>query len=171
MEYKHSHNNNKNWSNFTALALVFAIALTDCGPVNSEQKTSNPNNLLLPVSAGATQVSQKKYFYVYVTRKNSENRTPNSSSRSSKIEVGDNEYLIRFAHCEDLQAPSNNATIDVTYWMPDMPDMGKSEVASIQQSDGSFLVTLFFSMPGRWEMTLKIKNGSIQDAYVFETKF
>lgn len=154
------------WSIIVTAVFASIAILASCGPVNTEPKPSNLNDSSGPVASGATKISKGSHFYVYTARKGSGNLLSNSSDG----EVGDNEYVVRFAHCEDLQFPSNDATINVTYWMPDMPDMGKSEAAGIRQPDGSFLITLFYSMPGRWEITLKIKNGSMQDEHVFETK-
>ena len=68
----------------------------------------------------------------------------------------------------DLKAPSGAAKISVSYWMPDMPDMGRSEEVALLQNDHSFSTTLFFSMSGRRQITLKITDGDDSDEYTFD---
>ncbi len=155
----------------TLFSAVFLGLLLGCGPMNSPKKINSDDQnkkKSSPTASGATRVSKNNQFYVYATPVN-----PSASNipSSTRLEIGENTYLFRFSHCEDLKNPSDQATLKITYWMPEMPDMGKSDGVAVRQTDGSYTSTLFFGMPGHWEITLKMQDGNIQDDYVFDENF
>lgn len=152
----------------TALILVSlsAAVVSSCGPVNREKKSDSTGGLP-SASFGSVNSSKNNAYLVYSTLQAS--ATPGATG--DVPQVGDNAFLIRCVHATDLRGPSDQAKVSVTYWMPDMPAMGKSEAAATRQADGTYAVTLFFSMAGKWQMTVNLQDGSDQDEYVFETKF
>ncbi len=149
--------------NKTVILALFLFLIWGCGPMNSKPQTNLDSSGLpsAPLSTGSTRISKNNHFYVYAAL---------SSSGASSLDVGENTYLIRFAHCEDLQNPSSQAMLSVTYGMPEMPEMPYEEVIATRQENGSYAAILFFSMTGRWEVTLKIQDGSTRDEYAFEVK-
>jgi hypothetical protein len=112
-----------------------------------------------------SHLSQNNRFYIHLSFQRSEN-----PERASAPDVGENTYLIRFVHSDDLRTLAADARLSVTYGMPEMPEMGESAGEVTRKSDGSFEVRLFFSMPGRWSVNFKIEDGSVEDHYAFETK-
>ena len=117
-----------------------------CGPVNSKpESTNNTSNnsskgTELPVSdSGDVRFTKNRAFYIFVAPK---------AGKNSKKEMGDNDYIFRIAQAKDLASLSSDASVTISYWMPEMPAMGKSDATATRQSDGSFLATLFISMQG-----------------------
>lgn len=129
--------------------------IISCGPMNKK-----PENLSRsPSSFGtgeSTNLSKNAKFYIY------------TSLSTSMPLLGDNFVKIRSVYANTLESLSDKASITVIYRMPEMPQMGDSEEKTTLQSDGSFLTTLFLSMAGRWQIILKIEDGSLQDEYIFE---
>ncbi len=142
---------------FPAILLCSLFAFSACGPMNTEKKTdSNVENSGKTLKGIAS--SQNNTFYLHAALQGV--ATP---------EVGDNIYSIRAVHAGDLSSLSNQAKVSASYWMPDMPAMGKSDAVAAREADGSFAITLFYSMAGRWEVTVTVQDGDKQDNYVFET--
>lgn len=143
--------------NMFKFGLIFSIISCgiSCGPMN--KKPENLNNTPLSFGTGEnTNLSKNAKFYIYT-----------SLSTSAPV-LGDNIVKIRSVYANTLEALSDKASITVTYRMPEMPKMGDSQDKATLQSDGSFLVTLFLSMAGRWQIIFKIEDGPIQDEYIFE---
>lgn len=159
-----------NKASFVRILAILGAALlvSSCGPMNGQKKSgggtagdsvSNP-----AAGTGATRLSTESRFYVYAGLSGS-----NSDAAAAAPALGDNTYVMRIAHSNDLHPPSNDAVVRVTYGMPDMPAMGTSEALAARQSDGSFSATLFYSMAGRWRVTVSLRDADSQDEYVFET--
>jgi len=140
-----------------------AASFTGCGPVNGEKKisasSSGPSPSLRTVSS-----SKNEAFLVYSTL-----QTASGQGTAAVPQVGDNVFLLRCVHARDLRGVSEQAKVTVTYWMPDMPAMGKSEATATRQAEGTYAVTLFFSMAGKWQMIVSLQDGDSKDEYVFET--
>lgn len=143
------------------LGLISLILVTACGPMNSEKISNAELGHTEKISKNVMN-TQNNVFLVYMS--------PQGQNPPASLEVGDNTYLIHGVHAADLSNFSDQAKITISYWMPDMPTMGKSDATAIRQNDGSYEVTLFYSMSGRWEITLTIQDENKQDNYVFETK-
>lgn len=153
-----------NRKQLTTFGLSFALItlFSACGPMNTEKKTdAGPANSEQSLKGIAS--TQNNVFYVHMTQQ--------GASTAASPDVGDNAYLVRIVHASDLSGLSDQAKVTISYWMPDMPAMGKSDATATRQADGSYAVTLFFSMAGRWQITVTMQDGSTQDNYVFETKF
>jgi len=135
------------------LSLLLVTLFLACGPMNEKPKDT-PNKL--NDFSGAV-VTQNKLFYFYA-----------SNTSAATPQVGDNSYLFRLVSTKDLQPLTSQSKIAITYWMPDMPDMGKTDIVASQQEDKSYKATLFFSTSGRWEITVKVQDTNVEDAYVFE---
>ncbi|MGK5086969.1 FixH family protein [Bdellovibrionota bacterium FG-2] len=153
--------------NRAIFAIVTLIGIgMGCGPMNQEKKTDSSNPVIgIQDSTSQSKISSKNNTFLVYTSLQSSN-----GSATTSAEVGDNVYLIRCVHADNLSGVSEQMKIDVTYEMPEMPDMGTDTAAAIRQSDGTYLVSLFFGMSGLWHMTVKLQDGSSQDEYVFETK-
>ncbi len=147
---------------FGFILISAILTVGSCGPMNKVGESSEKR---VVGTVGSSSSSKNNLFYVFTSPIDPSSLAYTSPKR------GDNLYLIRFVHAPDLHTPSSNAQVShITYWMPAMPEMGKEETQGVRQEDGSFRATLFFSMRGRWEVTLKIKDGEIEDEYVFETE-
>ena len=138
----------------TLVSIVLVWAASGCGPMN---KLSSSDEKPLLGSVGAT--TSKNNLFSILTK------------NSAPAEMGDNTFFIRCFHASDLKSTASESKISVSYWMPSMPEMGKDEVQATQLLDGRHEATLFFSMEGTWEITLKITEDSLQDEYVFEVSF
>jgi len=137
------------------LVLISVVWITlSCGPMN-KLPSSDEKSVLSSVGGS---LSKNNLFSVLT-----KNSTP--------TEMGDNTFFIRCFHASDLKSTASESKISVSYWMPSMPEMGKDEVQATQLLDGRHEATLFFSMEGTWEITLKITEDSLQDEYVFEVSF
>ena len=143
-----------------ALGFMLITLLTACGPMNSEKATNADFPHTEKISKNAMS-TQNNLFLVHMI--------PQGQNSTAGLEVGDNNYLIHGVRADNLSSLSDQAKITISYWMPDMPTMGKSDAVAIRQNDGSYEVTLFYSMTGKWEITVTIQDGSKQDNYVFET--
>ncbi len=150
------------WSRAIVIVPLAAILLSACGPMNGERK-AGPATGTSGSSLNSVNISKNRAFFVYSTLQSS-----TGPSASDAPQVGNNVFLLRCVHATDLRSPSEQATLRVTYWMPDHPAMGTSDAVASRQTDGTYRVTLFFSMPGRWQMTVGLTDGSTQDEYVFE---
>jgi hypothetical protein len=145
------------------ICLLVMIA-TSCGPMNKHVSSgpdgsdSIQNSPTTPgtekVAPEGTTASKNSCFFVQV------NTSPGS------VALGDNTFKIRIFSATDQQIVSNSARVNLTYNMPAMPEMGASSETPQRQSDGDYQVTLFFSMPGEWEVTLNIEDSGVSDAYV-----
>ncbi len=157
-----------NKASFTRIFAILgaALVISSCGPMNGQKKSGGAtagDSVSGPTAGtGATRLSTESRFYVYAG-------LSSSTSDAATPVLGDNTYVMRIAHSSDLHPPSSDAVVRVTYGMPDMPAMGTSEVAAARQSDGSFSVTLFYAMAGRWRVTVSLQDADSQDEYVFET--
>ena len=143
-----------------ALGFMLITLLTACGPMNTERISDAELGHTEKISKNVMS-TQNNIFLVYMT--------PQGQGTSAGLEVGDNTYAIHGVRAADLSSLSDQAKITISYWMPDMPTMGKSDATAIRQNDGSYDVTLFYSMAGKWEITITIQDGTKQDNYVFET--
>jgi hypothetical protein len=107
--------------------------------------------------------SSKHHFVVHTTF---EDQTTGASV--AKPAVGFNDLIVRFAHGDDLTPPSKDAEVTVSYFHvskthPPAPFSGTCTLGS----DGSFsCAALNFLKPGRWEIHVELKDGSMQDEYV-----
>jgi len=132
---------------------AMTILFVGCGPMNTQPKNSEA-----PVTqqGDLSKPTTKNQFFVYLSLKN-----------GGATALGDNEYTARFVFSKDLKNLSENAKVTFTSYMPAMPDMGKTDVQATRQADGSYSATLFYSMGGRWETTVKIEDNEFNDEYVF----
>lgn len=147
------------------LLIFLILVLIACGPVNEKKPAANvtggPNAPLKGVNT-----SQNNQFLVYTSLfENGE------GTKSKTPSEGDNVYSIRVVSFEDLSSLPETAQINVNYWMPDMPAMGKFDSKALRGEDGTYKATLFFGMTGRWQMTIQIESGDRKDTYVFEVTF
>ncbi|MEK6704175.1 MAG: FixH family protein [Bdellovibrionota bacterium] len=159
---------------FSLFGSLFGIlASSACGPMNSPKKSLDvkaPNELgQLAGEVGATRVSKGKKFYVYSEISGSSKAQAGAEASSCKAYAYYDEVVkVKFASTGDLGAPSSVANVSVNYWMPKMPEMGVESGAVSRQPDGTFSVGVIFSMPGLWEIIIKIQDGDLQDEYTFE---
>ena len=142
---------------FFIFLMMSFFFLMSCGPMNAPPKNSPDGSL------GVTQISKNSQFMVHVSL----NSTSGESTSSPSL--GENNYLFHLVYARNFSACSSDARLSVTYWMPEMLEMGKSEEAITLQPDGSYTTTLFFSMSGRWQVTISIKDNNVEDEYTFET--
>lgn len=136
------------------LIISIAIWVMACGPMNRLPSTASMEPSLN--SSQGVQPSKNQAFYVFV-------------SSVGSLALGENQYFIRFVH-RDLRPPSSLAKIKITYWMSDMPEMGKVEDMALVQPDGSYMAVVSYAMPGRWEVELKLEDGTLQDEFVFNVQ-
>lgn len=159
-------NKDRTWGILVILAV--ALAMASCGPMNGQKKSGDAtagDSASNPAAAtGATRLSTESRFYVYAALSSA-----TGAATPATPALGDNTYVVRIAHSSDLHPLSNDAVVRLTYEMPDMPAMGTSEATVARQPDGSFSATLFYSMSGRWRVTVKLQDAGSQDEYVFET--
>ena len=142
--------------------LIIGFAgLSACGPMNTKKEDTQGQTATLK----GVNASKNGSFLVY-----SGVQPAAGPAKTGSPQVGDNVFVFRSVRASDLTALSDQAKITVTYWMPDMPDMGKEDAAGARQPDGTFQAALFFGMAGRWEMTVKLEDGALRDEYVFEAK-
>lgn len=143
--------------------VLWVFILSSCGPMNKEKPAISNNGggdtQATPQSLKGVNATKQNLFLVYLAQQKSD----------AKPEVGDNVYSIRIVNVSNLQSVSDQAKLAISYWMPEMPAMGKTDVNAIKQEDGTYEATLFFSMLGKWQMTLTIQDESKKDDYVFET--
>lgn len=146
----------------SSLAILVFI-LSACGPMNKEKPAASDSGggdtQATPQALKGVKATKENLFLVYLAPQKTE----------AKPEVGDNVYSIRIVNVSDLKVVSDQAKLTISYWMPEMPAMGKSDATATRQEDGTYAITLFFSMAGKWEMTLTIQDESKKDDYVFET--
>ena len=137
------------------LAIPFlSLIFIGCGPMNTQPKNTK---IQTNQSSESSKLSKNNQFYTYLVKTN-----------GSAAALGDNEYSSRLVYSKDLKNLSPNAKVTFSYSMPAMPDMGKFEAPGILQIDGSYKVTLFYSMAGDWEIILKIEDNATQDEYQFD---
>lgn len=135
--------------------------LTACGPMNKEKPAaSGGNDQATPQALKGVNATSKSLFYIHTA----------PQKKDAPLEVGDNVYALRVVNADDLSGISDKSKLTISYWMPEMPAMGKTDAEATRQEDGTYNVTLFFSMAGKWQMTLTIQDESKKDDYVFETK-
>jgi len=137
-----------------SLIFISGVLISSCGPMNKL-----PSSDEKPVLGSIGATTSKNNLFSVLTK------------NSAALDMGDNTFFIRCFRTSDLTSVSSDSKINVSYWMPSMPEMGKDEVEATLLPDGRFQATLFFSMAGTWEITLKITEGSLQDEYVFEVSF
>ncbi len=139
---------------------IFLIGLVGCGPMNGTPPQNSSTRNAPSSGNTVSQSSKESHFLVFISNK------IQNSFIVPQTQLGDNEYVLRIAHA-DLRPLSPEAQVTLTYEMPDMPQMGQETVSATHESDGTFKATLFFSMSGLWEISLKIKDQWIEDTYVF----
>ncbi|HBQ21370.1 MAG: hypothetical protein A2Z91_06580 [Deltaproteobacteria bacterium GWA2_38_16] len=140
------------------LSFILFLSFMGCGPMNKKPEDSSANSPSSLGSSGLTRFSKDNQFLVYV-------------ESASKPTWGENIYRFRFKYSKNL-AKTSAQTITVQYDMPTMPSMGTSEeIATYNPEDDFFTTTLFFTMSGRWQITLKLEDGALQDEYTFEISF
>lgn len=147
----------------TSAALALLLSLLSCGPMNERPNAAASSDAPAAGALGNTILSKEKKFYVYIG-----DATTSSGAFSSQPELGENSYTVRFVHTEHLIFPSLDAKVTATYEMPTMPEMGSETAIGIRQSDGSFTLNLFYSMPGKWQITTRFEDGGIADEHSFE---
>ena len=144
--------------------------LTQCSPMNEAPPkealldSGGGNGASKTVSLGGAQLTKNNRFIAYVSAVDA------ALSTVLKPTVGDTPYLIRFVASGDLRPPTADSRVSVTYWMPDMPDMGKTDAVATRKDDGSFQTSVFFGMPGRWQLDIKFKNDTTEDDQTIEVK-
>ena len=140
------------------LILILLLgAVVSCGPMNTPPKDgSNPgvNNITADGNLKSTKAGG---FYPLI----------GLAGGTQRPILGENKYSLRFVCAQDLHQPSTDTKVTFSYWMPEMPSMGKFTETATLQPDGSYLTTLFFSMAGKWEITVRIEEKSGTDEYVF----
>lgn len=136
------------------LIISVTVWVMACGPMNRPPNTGSMGPSLN--SSQGVQLSKNQTFYVFV-------------SSVGSLAIGENQYLIRFVY-SDLRPPSSLAKIKIAYWMPDMPEMGRVEEMALVQPDGSYRAVVSYAMPGRWEIELKLEDGTFQDELVFNVQ-
>ena len=141
--------------------VLILMFLSACGPMNKEKPAaSGGNDQVTPQALKGVNATTNNLFLVYTA----------PQKKDAPAEVGDNIYNLRVLHANDLSGVTDKSKLTVSYWMPEMPAMGKADAEATRQEDGTYNVTLFFSMAGKWQMTLTIQDESKKDDYVFETK-
>lgn len=148
-------------------AIFLSAASLSCGPMNRAKKGESTSGTA--TSLQGVNSSKQNLFLVYAALKSVSPAGESHSTISRSPELGDNLFLIRFVHTADLRSVSDKAQLSVTYGMPDMPAMGTDVVTATREADGTFKVTLFFSMSGRWQMMINLQDGDAKDEYSFET--
>lgn len=142
--------------------MLLSFLFVSCGKINSEPKTTEPqptqqNQTDKPTLPSTTTKDNKLYIY--------------SSLASGKDPIiGDNEYNLRAVLSSDLKSLSADAKVIFSYSMPAMPEMGKVDEAAVKQTDGTYTAKLFYSMPGSWEVIIKIEDKELKDEYTFNVK-
>lgn len=136
------------------LIVFIMVWFTACGPINHPPPSQSIESSL--GLSDTIRLSKNHIFYVFV-------------SSVSSLAVGENQYLMRFSH-RDLRPSSSLAKVKVIYWMPDMLEMGKTEEMALLQPDGSYMAVISYVMPGRWEVVLKLEDGTLQDELVFNVQ-
>ena len=134
------------------LAMSLSSLLISCGNINEEPLPGEGDQ-----TTQNSKITKNNEFYVYF-----------ASVNNAKPELGDNAYVARFVRAKDLKPLSADAKVTFTCEMPQMPEMGTTEVAGQRQADGSYNVSLFYSMGGRWQITIKIEDGASTDVYTHE---
>ncbi len=141
--------------------ICLTLLMSGCGPMNTETKSDTVQTGTLGQTSGPAKVTANDKYYVSMNLVDANGVTSNPRE-------GENTLVIRSVHAADLHPLASNTKLAILYEMPDMPGM-ETEDEAILQADGSFLVTVVFSMKGIWKVTLTIKDGDLQDEYIFET--
>lgn len=136
--------------------VIMGFFMTSCGPMNKNPQNFVSNSSPSLGAGDNTNLSKDTKFYIHT-----------SLSTSTPV-LGDNHVQIRSVYANTLEPLSDKAKMSVVYRMPEMPQMGDSQDKAMLQSDGSFLITLFLSMAGRWQIIFKVEDGPIQDEYIYE---
>ena len=145
------------------LITLFAFSLISaCGPMNKKLPASENGPQASMGTFGDPGVSKNKTYYM---------RPQLATASNTGAVLGDNTFIIEIAATQGLKTPSNEATVTITYEMPAMPEMGSSSEIAARQPDGTYTVTAFLSMAGKWLVTVKITDGTTQDDYVFQVSF
>ena len=123
-------------------ALIFlTLLISGCGPINKKVEDDTIQTGNLAQAGGPAKVTTNEKYYVSMNLVDANNVTRNPRE-------GENTLLIRSVHANDLHPLASNTKLTVLYEMPEMPGMEMEDEAKLQ-SDGSYSVTLVFSMPGR----------------------
>lgn len=146
----------------TGALLAVLFSLLSCGPMN-ERPAADFSNGPSAGALGDTTLSKENKFYIYIG-----GSTNASGALSRQPELGENTYTVRFVHTDHLVFPGLDARVTAAYEMPTMPDMGSETAIGIRRSDGSFILNLFYSMPGTWKVTIRFEDGEIADEHTFE---
>ncbi|MBI2521873.1 MAG: FixH family protein [Bdellovibrio sp.] len=146
---------------------IFSLSLiiSSCGPMNKEVKDELIQTGSLGQASGPAKVTTNEKYYVSMILADENGVT---LTRKPK----DNEKLlliIRSVHAQDLHPLASETKLSILYEMPSMPGMEVEEEATLQ-ADGSYRVSILFSMGGIWKVTLTIKDGDKKDEYSFETE-
>jgi len=145
-----------------SLVISTVFVFSACGQMNKEKPPvtgGGENTQATPQPIKGVNATKNNLFLVYVALQKSE----------TKPVVGDNIYNIRVQNVSDLGPISERGKLTVSYWMPEMPGMGKFDALTTRNQDGTYAVTLFFSMAGKWEVTITIQDEIKKDDYVFGT--
>ncbi len=134
------------------LGIVLISTLLSCGPMN--KKADDFSQALASFGNGGNSKDNK--FYVV------------TSFSDTKPVWGDNDIVMRFVYSSTLLPLSNQAKVSIVYHMPKMPGMGTETETADLNPNGTYTATLFFSMRGWWEVTLKIDDGGMHDELVLQ---
>lgn len=144
---------------------LLALSAVSCGPMNKETDKGLDGQLPHTQKIGSLAekslgLSKNDLFLIHT-------KVHTKNDQTDKPTIGNNTYQFRFVHT-DLLPLSPSAEVSIMYWMPAMPAMGKIEDVLIREADGSYSVDLYYSMLGKWEVNIFVKDGETADEYVFE---